>query len=72
MSMACAQLDAEAYPVTAKFYVDGSLIHTETVASRTPFRLPDGSGRDWEVQLEGNTEVFGFAMAQSMMELSGV
>ena len=72
MSMACAQLDAEAYPVTAKFYVDGSLIHTETVASRTPFRLPDGSGRDWEVQLEGNTEVFGFAMAQSMTELSGV
>ena len=72
MSMACAQLDAEAYPVTAKFYVDGSLLHTETVASRTPFRLPDGSGRDWEVQLEGNTEVFGFAMAQSMTELSGV
>jgi hypothetical protein len=71
-SMACAQLDAETYPVTAKFYVGGSLIHTETVASRTPFRLPDASGRDWEVQLEGTSEVFGFAMAQSMTELSGV
>lgn len=72
ISMACAQLEAEAYPVTAKFYVDGSLVHTETVASRDPFRLTAAIGRDWEVQLEGNTEVFGFAMAQSMMELSGV
>jgi hypothetical protein len=72
MSMAAAQLEAEAYPVTAKFYVDGSLVHTETVAGRDPFRLTPANGRDWEVQIEGNTEVFGFAMAQSMSELSGV
>lgn len=72
LSMACAQLEAEAYPVTAKFYVDGSLVYTHTVADRSPFRIEAYSGRDWEVQIEGNTEVFGFAMAQSMMELSGV
>lgn len=72
ISMASAQLDAEAYPVTVEFYVNGSLIQTETVASRDPFRLVSASGRDWEVQIEGNTEVFGFAMAQSMTELSGV
>lgn len=72
MSMACAQLDAEAYPVTAKFYADGSLVHTQTVANRLPFRLPAIMAKDWEVQIEGNTEVFGFAMAQSMAELSGV
>jgi hypothetical protein len=71
-SMACAQLDAEAYPVTVKFYVDGTLVDTEEVASRLPFRIASASGRDWEVQIEGNTEVFGFAMAQSMTELSGV
>ena len=72
MSMACAQLDAEAYPVTVKFYIDTSLVHTQTVTSRTPFRLPPTAGKDWEIQIEGNTEVFGFAMAQGMSELSGV
>lgn len=71
-SMACAQLDAEAYPVTVKFYVDGTLVDTEVVTERLPFRIASASGRDWEVQIEGNTEVFGFAMAQSMSELSGV
>ena len=72
LSMACAQLDAENYPMTAKFYVDGALVYTHTVVDRVPFRLAAVAGRDWEVQLEGSAEVFGFAMAQNMMELSGV
>lgn len=72
LSMACAQLDAEAYPVTVKFFVDGVLAHTQVVTDRTPFRIASVSGRDWEAQIEGNTELFGFAMAQSMTELSGV
>jgi hypothetical protein len=72
LSMACAQLEAEAYPVTVKFYVDGTLAYTHTAADRSPFRLAAVTGRDWEVQVEGNTEVFGFAMAQNMMELSDV
>lgn len=72
ISMACAQLDAETYPMTAKFYVDGVLAYTHTVLDRAPFRVAAVAGRDWEVQLEGSSEVFGFAMAQSMMELSGV
>lgn len=72
ISIACAQLDAETYPMTAKFYVDGVLADTQVVADRTPFRIASISGRDWEVQLEGTSEVFGFAMAQSMTELSGV
>lgn len=72
ISVACAQLDAETYPMTAKFYVDGTLAYTHTVLDRAPFRVAAVSGRDWEVQLEGTSEVFGFAMAQSMMELSGV
>lgn len=72
LSMACAQLEAETYPVTVKFYVDNALAYTHVAADRSPFRLAAVSGRDWEVQIEGSAEVFGFAMAQNMMELSDV
>jgi hypothetical protein len=68
----CAQLDAESYPVTAKFYSDGTLVHTQTVASRAAFRLPVAPGRDFEVQIEGAADVFGISIAQSMEELAGV
>jgi len=66
------QLEAEAYPVTMKTYADGVLIHTQTVTGRDPYRLPATPGRDWEVELIGNTEVFAFALATSMQELAGV
>jgi hypothetical protein len=72
MYFSCAQVDAETYPVTAKFYAEGNLIHTQTVASRLPFRLPSAVGKDWEIQIETEYEVFGYAMAQSMEELRGV
>jgi hypothetical protein len=70
----CAQLEAEAYPVTLRFYVDNpsTAAFTQTVASRRPFRLPVLVGRDWEMQVEGSAEVFSIAVAQSMEELSGV
>ena len=71
-SFSCAQIEAEVYPITAKFYVDSVLAHTQTVASRLPFRLPAVAGRDFEVQLEGSTEVFSVSIAQSMQELSNV
>lgn len=70
MGFSCAQVEAEAYPVTAKIYSDGTLVHTQTVVSRTPFRLPATPGRDWEFQIEGNTEVFAVLVAQSMEELA--
>ena len=70
MGFSCAQVEAEAYPVTAKVYVDGTLVRTQTVASRVPFRLPASPGRDWEFQIEGNTEVFAVLVAQSMGELA--
>jgi hypothetical protein len=70
MGFSCAQVEAEAYPVTAKIYVDGTLVRTQTVASRVPFRLPVAPGRDWEFQIEGNTEVFAVLIAQSMEELA--
>lgn len=68
----CAQVQAETYPLTAKFYVNNSLVHTQTVTSRRPFRLPVAIGQDFEVQLEGTSEVFGVDIAQSMQELAGV
>ena len=68
----CAQLEAETYPVTAKFYSDGALVHTQTVANRTPFRLPVNPGRDFEVQIEGTSEVFSLSIAQSIEELASV
>jgi hypothetical protein len=72
MTYACSQVEAEAYPVTAKYYVDGLLVHTKTVTNRNPFRLPVVVGRDWEFRIEGNTEVFSVATAQSMQEIAGV
>jgi len=70
MGFACAQLEAEAYPMTLKVYADGTLIHTQTVTSRNPFRLPAKVGRDWEMQVEGSSEVFSLAVANSMTELA--
>lgn len=68
----CATLEAEGYPMTMKFYMDGTLFHTQTVASRDTFRLPVKEGRDLEFQIEGPYEVFSVAIGQSVEELAGV
>jgi hypothetical protein len=68
----CATLEAEGYPMTMKFYMDGTLFHTQTVASRDTFRLPVKEGRDLEFQIEGQYEVFSVAIGQSVEELAGV
>lgn len=70
VGFSCAQLEAEAYPMTLKVYVDGTVIHTQTVTSRNPFRLPAKVGRDWELQVEGSSEVFSLSLATSMTELA--
>lgn len=74
LSFACAQIEAESYPITAKFYCEGASTptFTQTVDSRMPFRLPFSAARDWEVQIEGSAEVFSFAAAQAMEELKSV
>ena len=72
MGFSCAQLEAEAYPMPLKVYADGALVHTQTVQSRDPFRLPSKVGRDWEMQIEGSNEVFALSVANSMSELAGV
>jgi hypothetical protein len=70
MGYSCAQLEAEVYPMTLKVIVDDTTIHTQTVTSRNPFRLPAKVGRDWELQVEGASEVFSLALATSMTELA--
>ena len=70
MGFSCAQLEAEAYPMTVKFYLDNTLYHTQTVQNRNPFRLPAKVGRDLEMQVEGANEVFSLAIANSMTELA--
>jgi hypothetical protein len=68
-----AQVEAEEYPLTVRVYANRILIHEQEVAGRWVFRLPcNEGGRDWEVEIEANTEVFNFAVAQSMEEMAGV
>lgn len=69
LSFGWGQVEAEAYPVTVTFYADGDVAHTQSVTSRDPFRLPVKVGRDWEMQVEGSTEVFSMALAHSAAEL---
>ncbi len=70
-AFACAEVRADAYPVTVKFYADGALKHTQTVASVTPFRLPGGFYADtWQVEVVTTGAVQGVAMAHSMQELA--
>ena len=70
LSLACVKVEAESYPITAKVYADGTLVHTQVVTSRYPFRLPVRAGRDWEIQLEGTGEIFAVSMAQGIGELA--
>lgn len=73
MSFSCAQLEAEAYPVTMTVILDGATLYSKAVSSRNPFRLPAKPvGRDWEILIEGGTEVFSVALSTSMTELAGV
>lgn len=71
VNFACAEVVADAYPVTMRLYADGVLKHTQTVASREPFRLPSGyMALDWQLELEGTAAVQTMAIATSMIELA--
>jgi hypothetical protein len=79
----CAQVEAQgftdgagnviaAYPSGAacRVYCDGGLIHTQTLTSRAPFRLPAVQGRDWEVEVDVKAEIFNIVIAQAMSEIA--
>lgn len=70
-NMAAASVDASAYPLTFKLYSDDVLMHTETVANKFGFRLPDGyrSSRLF-VEIVTTGIVRDVRIAESMRELA--
>jgi hypothetical protein len=73
LNFAAAEVVADAYPVTFKVYADGVLKHTQSVTSRSPFRLPSGfAALDWQLELSGTQPIQGAAIATSMEELAQV
>jgi hypothetical protein len=69
----CAQVRADAYPVTFKLYADGALVHTQTVASNDPFRLPGGYwAREFQIELSGSSPIQSAFVAHGIGELAQV
>lgn len=69
--LACAEVVADTYPVTFKLYADGVLKHTQTVASRTAFRLPGGyMANDFQIEVSTTGAIQAIAAAHSMTELA--
>lgn len=57
------------YPVTFKLYKGGTLAMTKSITSDEPFKLPAGLTRTWEIEVSGDKEVLGVALATSETEL---
>ena len=59
--------------ITAKFYMDGTLVHTATVTSDAVQRLPAGvRGRTLEIELTGTSHVVAVNVADRVEELRNV
>lgn len=68
-NMACARVDAEAYPVTFKLFNEdtGAEIHSQLVGSDNPFWLPDNVlVRRYSVELSGNQTIRRVQVSDSM------
>ncbi len=64
------KVDAQAYPITCKFYTDGTLRKTKTVSSKKPFRIPTLKRyRSCEIELTGSAAVNSVQIASSMSEI---
>lgn len=71
VNFSCAEVVADAYPVTMRLFAGGALRFETQVVSRESFALPGGyAALDWQVEIEGTSPVQGFAMATSKAELS--
>jgi len=72
-SFSCAQVRADAYPVTFKLYADGALVHTETVSGQDPFRLTGGyRAREFQIELSGTSPIQSAAVAHSVQEIGQI
>jgi hypothetical protein len=64
------KVEADAYPVTFKLYVDGTLKHTQSVTSKAPFRLPSTEGMVVAVEVSGTAKVNCVALAETGEEIN--
>lgn len=58
-------------PVTVKWYGDGALVHTATVVSRAPVRLPPGQYLEHEIEVTSASRWNSLTLASSGDELRG-
>ena len=67
----CGKLIAYGYPVTLNVYADGVTVMSQSITSMSMFRMPAGYilSRDWEVELQGTTEIASIQLATSPGEL---
>jgi hypothetical protein len=73
-SFGAGQVFADSYTdLTMKLYTDATLIHTQTVTSERPFRLPSGYlGTKWAIELTGTSTVNNVLIASTMSELQRI
>jgi hypothetical protein len=70
IAFTCFRVNAETYPVTFTLYKDGVVHHTEVVTDSNIRRLPTGYGHDYEMELQGQGEVYAVQVAQSPREIA--
>lgn len=72
-AFAAAEVVADTYPVTVRFYADGALKFTKVVPAAGAFRLPSGFyAQNWQAEVETVNPVQLVAMAHSVTELKQV
>ncbi len=67
----CGKLIARQYPATLRLFADGTEVFEIAVPDARLFRLPAGYTlcRDWEIEIEGETEVLSVQIASSPSEI---
>jgi hypothetical protein len=68
--MASFRVGAEAYPVEVVVQRDGAVIHTQTVNDEQPCRLPPGLGREWDIQVTNNSDIYQIEVGQAVEEMT--
>lgn len=67
----CARVVADVFGQTVRFYADGTLRFTKTVADGKPFRLPTGFvAQDWQFSIDTTTPVQALLVGNDMREIT--
>ena len=70
INFSVARVWAKRYPLTFELYGDDALVHTQTVETQEPFRLPSGyRSRKWAARITGDSYINGIFLATSVQEL---